>query len=387
MILESHKINATTSDESDKLNYTTSKYTDIPLIHRALMEDLFKKVDTCLHKQVEVEINTLAKDATTIIEGLTPIDTSTRRKSVRASVTSVLDKTLSASAATAAESATRKDKIKEQTELLKERVKQLHSIDRRVKESARRIADEYKNLQTAKDARNKLAASHSRNQDLTTEEKINDIIKIEKSDMETSIDLRNTTAIKMLGIATRVVRQRNDNKGWKSDDLKAIDKLRLWEQSETSTKGTTKALKHALANWATINIDELWALSPFIARLCESGVGGWKVPCDNITRDKTGELLTKDKSKTPAENMLIAWNKVGFSVEDPTAAEIADYQATHSKLPPEKLTDEAVTQQLMIMEMEVATGTYRDESVAAYKEMYSHLGKDLAVPVGSLATC
>ena len=69
VILESHKINATTPDESDKLNYTTSKYTDIPLIHRALMEDLFKKVDTCLHKQVEVEINTLAKDATTIIEG------------------------------------------------------------------------------------------------------------------------------------------------------------------------------------------------------------------------------------------------------------------------------------------------------------------------------
>ena len=77
--------------------------------------------------------------------------------------------------------------------------------------------------------------------------------------------------------------------------------------------------------------------------------------------------------------MLIAWNKVGFSVEDPTAAEIADYQATHSKLPPEKLTDEAVTQQLMIMEMEVAIGTYRDQSVAAYKEMYSHLGKMMQI--------
>ena len=50
--------------------------------------------------------------------------------------------------------------IKEQNELLKERVKQLHIIDRRVKESARRISDEYKNLQTAKDARNKPAASH-----------------------------------------------------------------------------------------------------------------------------------------------------------------------------------------------------------------------------------
>ena len=116
----------------------------------------------------------------------------------------------------------------------------------------------------------------------------------------------------MLGIATRVVRQRNDNKGWKSDDLKAIDKLKLWEQSETSTKDTTKALKHALANWATINIDETWALSPFIARLCESGVGGWVVPSDQILRDKTGELRTKDKSKSAAENMLAAWESVGF---------------------------------------------------------------------------
>ena len=67
---------------------------------------------------------------------------------------------------------------------------------------------------------------------MTAEEKINEIIKIEKSDTDTSIDMRNTTAIKMLGIATRVVRQRNDNKGWKSDDLKAIDKLKLWEQSQ-----------------------------------------------------------------------------------------------------------------------------------------------------------
>ena len=60
--------------------------------------------------------------------------------------------------------------IKEQNELLKERVKRLHIIDRRVKESARRIADEYKNLQTAKDARNKPAASHPSKQDLTASE-------------------------------------------------------------------------------------------------------------------------------------------------------------------------------------------------------------------------
>ena len=91
-------------------------------------------------------------------------------------------------------------------------------------------------------------------QDLTAEEKINNIIAIEKSDRDTSIELRNTSATKMLGIATRVVRQRNDNKGWKSDELKAIEKMKLWEQGDVSTKDTTKALKHSLANWATINI-------------------------------------------------------------------------------------------------------------------------------------
>ena len=69
VILESHKINATTMNDSDKLDHTTTKYTEIPAIHRALMEDLFKKVDTHVQTQVETEINTLAKDATTIIEG------------------------------------------------------------------------------------------------------------------------------------------------------------------------------------------------------------------------------------------------------------------------------------------------------------------------------
>ena len=108
-------------------------------------------------------------------------------------------------------------------------------------------------------------------------------------------------------------------------------------------------------------------------------MGGWEVPCDNTIRNKTGELRKKDKSKTPAENMLIAWNKVGFNVEDPTATEIADYQSSHTKLPAEKLTNEAVKQQLIIMEMEVAIGTYRDQSVAAYKEMYSHLGKMMQI--------
>ena len=89
-------------------------------------------------------------------------------------------------------------------------------------------------------------------------------------------------------------------------------------KSESATKDTTKEPKHALANWATINIDETWALSPFIARLCENGVGGWEVPSDVILRDKTGELRVKDKTKNAAQNMIIAFNNVGFSIDAPT---------------------------------------------------------------------
>ena len=44
-ILESHKINALTSKDSDKLDHTTKLYSKIPDVHRALMENLFKQVE------------------------------------------------------------------------------------------------------------------------------------------------------------------------------------------------------------------------------------------------------------------------------------------------------------------------------------------------------
>ena len=39
VILESHKINATTMNDSNKLDHTTTKYTEIPTIHKALTEE------------------------------------------------------------------------------------------------------------------------------------------------------------------------------------------------------------------------------------------------------------------------------------------------------------------------------------------------------------
>ena len=113
-VLESHKINALTSKESDKLDHTTKLYAKLPEVHRALLEDLFKKVEAHLQVQVETEINKLAEYATTIIKGLAPINTTSRRDSVRASVSKAIDKKLLASAETAAESVAGKDKTKEQ---------------------------------------------------------------------------------------------------------------------------------------------------------------------------------------------------------------------------------------------------------------------------------
>ena len=240
-LLKTHEINALAKDPADKLDHTTKMFSKIPDVHKALLGEMFKRVETHVQMQVDAEVNKLATDAAGIINGLASKTTTARRDSIRASVSKVVDSTKLAAAAPK-EAVAGATKIAEQNKLLKERVKQLHAIDKRVKESSRRIEAEYKNLKAAKDARNKLAANHSKKQDLTLEEKINNIIKIEMNDRDTSIEMRNTTAIKMLGIATRVVRQRNDNKGWKSDDLKAIDKLKLWEQSETSTKDTTKAL-------------------------------------------------------------------------------------------------------------------------------------------------
>ena len=39
------------------------------------------------------------------------------------------------------------------------------------------------------------------------------------------------------------------------------------------------------------------------------------------------------KAKTAAENMLTAWESVGFTVKDPTAEEITTYKAENSTLP------------------------------------------------------
>ena len=130
--MKSHEINATTEVESDKLDYKTRVYEDIPEAHRVLFEDIYKKVGVHLQVQVENEVNKLAEGAKAILQGLAPITTNTRRESVRASVSKVMDIRIAATETTR-ETAAGKDKIKEQDELLKERVKQLHGTRARAR--------------------------------------------------------------------------------------------------------------------------------------------------------------------------------------------------------------------------------------------------------------
>ena len=64
----------------------------------------------------------------------------------------------------------------------------------------------------------------------------------------------------MLGVATRVIRQKTDNKIFKSEDLKKIADLKIWT-TDTANTDTTKQLRHLLANWATVNIEEVWSIA------------------------------------------------------------------------------------------------------------------------------
>ena len=52
------------------------------------------------------------------------------------------------------------------------------------------------------------------------------------------------------------IRQKSDNKIFKSEDLKKIADLKIWT-TDTANMDTTKQLRHLLANWTTINIEEV----------------------------------------------------------------------------------------------------------------------------------
>ena len=134
----------------------------------------------------------------------------------------------------------------------------------------------------------------------------------------------------MLGIATRVIRQKTDNKIFKSDDFRKIADLKLWT-TNTANTDTTKQLQQLLANWATINIEEIWSIAPFIARLCETGVAGWKIPLIAQLTDGNN-VAQSDGTKSTAELLVLHLEALGFASGEPTKDEVTAYKAGSGSL-------------------------------------------------------
>ena len=93
-LLQSHKINATTTVDTNKLDHTTKLYSNIPDVHKVLLNEMFKQVEAHLQMQVETEVTKIAQNATTLIEGMAPAVTASRRESIRASVSKAMDNKL-----------------------------------------------------------------------------------------------------------------------------------------------------------------------------------------------------------------------------------------------------------------------------------------------------
>ena len=85
-------------------------------------------------------------------------------------------------------------------------------------------------------------------------------------------------------------------------------------------------LRHLLANWATVNIEEVWSIAPFIARLCETGVAGWSIPLIALLTDRD-EVAKSDETKTAYQLLEPHWESLGFVCGEPTVDEITAYKA------------------------------------------------------------
>ena len=98
-LLKTHEINALAKDPADKLDHATKMFSKIPDVHKALLGEMFKRVETHVQMQVDAEVSKLATGAAGIINGLASKTTTARRDSIRASVSKVVDSTKLAAAA------------------------------------------------------------------------------------------------------------------------------------------------------------------------------------------------------------------------------------------------------------------------------------------------
>ena len=69
-----------------------------------------------------------------------------------------------------------------------------------------------------------------------------------------------------------------------------------------------------------------WSIAPFIARLCETGVAGWKLPLIALLTDRD-EVAKSDESKTAYQLLEPHWESLGFVCGEPTVDEITAYKA------------------------------------------------------------
>ena len=295
--------------------------------------------------------------------------------SIRKSVETASNESMALAATTTAAANTAKMKeasAKVQHTLMVRRNSELHALDQLCQAATDRISELTSFQRRARNTRNQLDHNSTAFADVSEESKYDPIIERERAELTLQRNKRNVMAVEMLGIATRVIRQKTDNKIFKSDDLKKIAELKIWT-TDTANMDTTKQLRHLLANWATVNVEEIWSITPFIARLCETGVAGWKIPLIASLTDEKDNVAGSDETKTTYQLLEPHWEALGFACGDPTAEEITAYEAGAGTL-----TDDAdIKEHLKIRKTYEMIRIYIDQSQKAYGELYLFLQDDI----------
>ena len=294
--------------------------------------------------------------------------------SVRKSIESANTDTLAIAAAASAAANTAKMKeaaSKSQHNLMVRRNTELHDLDQLCSAAEDRIIELTEFQRAARNARNQLDHSSTGFADVTEESKYDKIIERERAELILQTNKRNVKAVNMLGIATRVVRQKTDNKIFKSDDFKKIAELKIWT-TDTANTDTTKQLRQLLANWATINIEEIWSIAPFIARLCETGVAGWKIPLIAQLTDGNN-VAQSDETRSATELLMPHLEAFGFVSGEPTSDEITAYNTGPGGLTESKQIEDYLKAKKTYRMIQ----TYVQQSQKAYSELYLFLQTDI----------
>ena len=333
-----------------------------------LMKEIQEYVQIEVAANIDLIMNNLDADES-LFNGPCEVNTET---SVRKSIESTATETMALAATTTAAANTAKMKeaaSKVQHALMVRRNTELHNLDQLCQAATDRITELTAFQRTARNVRNQLDHSSTEFADVSEESKYDPIIERERAELILQKNKRNTMAVEMLGISARIVRQKIDNKIFKSDDLKKIAELKIWT-TDTANMDTTKQLRHLLANWATVNIEEMWSIAPFIARLCETGVAGWEIPLIASLTDEKDNIAGSDNTKTAYQLLEPHWESLGFACNEPTNEEVTAYKG-------EITGDANIKEHLKIKKTYEMIRIYIDQSQKAYAELYLFLQDDI----------